>query len=143
MDKTKISKCKYLYRIVKGRDDIYHIEKHKIIYMNRSYIYIKEANDKLTQILNIPMEVVDLINDDNIYNEMCNAKKSGYSKFTFEIDLQSDNINDYDKQQKEILIAKLSKDLKEMERLSRYYSARQQELKSQLGELLSIKQPKE
>lgn len=138
MDRTKISKYKYLYRIVKGRDGIYHIEKHKIIYINRSYIYIKEANDKLTEILNIPMKVLDLINDDNIYNEMCDAKKSGYSKFTFEINLQSNNINDYyNKHQKETLIAKLSKDLKDTERLSRYYSARQQELKSQLGELLS------
>lgn len=125
---------KYLYRIEKGRDNIYHIEKYKIIYSNKNYIYIKEGNDELTKIA-IFGNVIEAINDYNIHNAMYYASIDGtQSKYAYKIDLKHD-INYYN-ESRESEVIKLRNQLKNVDRNISYYYKKRQEIKSKLGELL-------
>lgn len=132
MDKSKLSKNKYLYRIVKGSDNIYNIEKNKIIYINKKFVYIKGSNDNLIE---IPFhKTIDFIDINNIYDVLCNVDKTGYSYYTFKIDLEFE-INYYNHLTKK-LISELINELNDIERQINYYNRKKQDVKSKLGQLL-------
>lgn len=50
MDKSGLSKRKYIYKIYRSyRDHTFHIERYPIIYANSSYVYFKVANKQELQ----------------------------------------------------------------------------------------------
>lgn len=48
--KNNLSKYKYIYKIY-YKDNAYHIEHFPIVYMNDTYIYVKENSKKLKEIV--------------------------------------------------------------------------------------------
>ena len=45
MDKSELSKHKYIYKIYQScSDNSFHIERYPIVYANSSYVYFKVAN---------------------------------------------------------------------------------------------------
>lgn len=46
LDKNNLSKIKYLYRIYESSDNIMHLEKHPIIYINSHVVYYKVGNNE-------------------------------------------------------------------------------------------------
>lgn len=44
IDKSTLSKKKYIYRLYEDRDGVPHVEKYPVIYINEKYVYFKVAS---------------------------------------------------------------------------------------------------
>lgn len=51
IDKENLSKYKYVYRVYLGRDDQLYTLRERIVYANKSYVYVKKnGSDELEQL---------------------------------------------------------------------------------------------